>query len=101
MTTTSTPTLPRALSGQVPTGLLIDGEWRPAAGGATFTVGDPATGETIAEVADAGPQDGLDALGAAHAAGAAWRDVAPRERAELLRAVFETLIARTEDFAAL
>jgi succinate-semialdehyde dehydrogenase/glutarate-semialdehyde dehydrogenase len=101
MTSTTTPALPRALADQVPTGLLVDGAWRPAASGATFAVDDPATGGTIAEVADAGPQDGLDALGAAHAAGPAWRDVAPRERAELLRAVFETLVARTEDFAAL
>jgi succinate-semialdehyde dehydrogenase/glutarate-semialdehyde dehydrogenase len=59
MSTTSSPTLPHGLADQVPTGLLVDGAWRPAAGGATFAVADPATGETIAEVADAGPQDGL------------------------------------------
>ncbi|WP_298459636.1 NAD-dependent succinate-semialdehyde dehydrogenase [uncultured Cellulomonas sp.] len=93
--------LPRHLADAVPTGLLVDGEWRPAAGGATFAVEDPATGQVLAEVADAGPADGLDALAAAHAAQPAWRTVAPRERAELLRAVFETLVARTEDLAAL
>jgi len=101
MSSTTTQTLPRGLAETVPTGLLIDGGWRPASGRATFAVEDPATGETLAEVADAGPRDGLDALAAADAAGPAWRDVAPRERAELLRAVFETLMARTEDFAAL
>jgi succinate-semialdehyde dehydrogenase/glutarate-semialdehyde dehydrogenase len=98
---TTAQSLPRDLAEQVPTGLLVGGEWRPAAEGGTFAVADPATGGTIAEVADAGPQDGIDALAAAHAAGPAWRDVAPRERAELLRAVFETLVERTEDFAAL
>ena len=32
--------------------LFIGGEWRDATAGATLTVEDPATGETIAEVAD-------------------------------------------------
>ncbi|WP_332603526.1 hypothetical protein [Arthrobacter sp. S2(2024)] len=31
------------LLARVPTGLLIDGEWRPAASGKTFDVEDPAT----------------------------------------------------------
>ena len=35
--------------------LLIDGEWRDAAGGATMPVVNPATEEVIAEVAAAGP----------------------------------------------
>jgi succinate-semialdehyde dehydrogenase/glutarate-semialdehyde dehydrogenase len=101
MASTTTSTLPHGLAGSVPTGLLVDGGWRPATGGATFAVEDPATGETLAEVADAAPQDGLAALAAAHEAGPAWREVAPRERAELLRAVFDALTARTEEFAAL
>jgi succinate-semialdehyde dehydrogenase/glutarate-semialdehyde dehydrogenase len=101
MSSTTTHRLPRGLAGSVPTGLLVDGGWRPATGGGTFPVHDPATGETLAEVADAGARDGLDALAAADAATGAWREVAPRQRAELLRAVFETLTARTEDLAAL
>ena len=39
----------------VKTGLFIGGEWRDAA--ETLDVEDPSTGETIAQVADATPED--------------------------------------------
>ena len=97
----STSTLPPTVAAHLPTGLLIDGAWRPATGGGTFPVSDPGTGQVLFDVADATAQDGLAALTAADAALPTWRDVPPRERGELLRAVFETLVARTEDFAAL
>ena len=41
----------------VPTQLYVGGEWRDATGGATLDVEDPSTGETIASVADATPED--------------------------------------------
>ena len=42
-----------ALTGlDVPTGLLIGGEWGGGKGGGTFPVLDPATEEPLAEVAD-------------------------------------------------
>ncbi|MEG3614901.1 NAD-dependent succinate-semialdehyde dehydrogenase [Isoptericola haloaureus] len=85
----------------VPTEVLVDGRWRAATGGGTFEVVDPATEETLCSVADAGPEDGEAALAAAHAAAPEWARVAPRERAELLRAAFETVTARTEQLAAL
>src|SRR5436190_335847 len=34
----------------VPKDLFVDGEWRPASGGGTFAVEDPATGETLCEI---------------------------------------------------
>ena len=37
--------------------LYIGGEWRDASGGETLAVEDPATGETLCEVADATPED--------------------------------------------
>lgn len=83
----------------VPTGLLIDGEWRAASSGRTFEVHDPSTGEVLAHVADATPDDGMAALDAAAAAQAAWAATAPRERGEILRRAFELVTARTEDFA--
>ena len=49
----------------VPKKLYIGGEWRDASGGATLAVEDPATGESIAEVADATPEDAVAALDAA------------------------------------
>ena len=83
----------------VPTGLLIGGEWRAAASGATFPVHDPATGEVLAEVADATPDDGMAALAAAADAQAAWAATAPRMRGEILRRAFELVTERAEDFA--
>ena len=50
----------------VPKQLLIGGQWVDAPGAATFGVEDPATGETIASVADATPESALAALAAAH-----------------------------------
>ncbi|PYD00178.1 NAD-dependent succinate-semialdehyde dehydrogenase [Microbacterium esteraromaticum] len=83
----------------VPTGLLIGGEWRDASSGNTFEVHDPSTGEVLARVADATPEDGMAALDAAAAAQAAWAATAPRERGEILRRAFELVTARAEDFA--
>ncbi|NUS45297.1 MAG: NAD-dependent succinate-semialdehyde dehydrogenase [Mycobacteriaceae bacterium] len=85
----------------VPTQLWIAGKAADAANGATFPVHDPATGETLVEVADAGPEDGLRALDAAAAAGPGWAATPARERAEILRAVFERITAQAEDFAVL
>ena len=52
----------------VPTELLVAGEPRAAKDGDTFTVSSPATGEAIAEVSKAGPEDLDAALTAAHGA---------------------------------
>ncbi|MFN8137709.1 MAG: NAD-dependent succinate-semialdehyde dehydrogenase [Propionicimonas sp.] len=87
------------LPGSVPTKLFINGEWRDATGGGTFAVEDPATGEVIAEVADATAEDAKAALDAASAAQESWGRTAPRKRAELLRAGFEAVTARADEFA--
>lgn len=60
----STPPLPREVLAQLPTGLLVDGQWRPSSTGATFAVEDPATTEVVTEVADASADDALAALDA-------------------------------------
>ena len=83
----------------VPTGLLIGGEW--AKGNATFPVLDPATEEPLAEVTDGTVSDALDAVSAAHAALPAWAATPPRQRAEVLRKAFELMTARSEQFARL
>ena len=79
--------------------LFIDGEWREANDGRRFEVEDPADGSVLARVADAGEVDAADALDAAVAAQAGWAATAPRERGELLRAAYELIIERTDDFA--
>jgi succinate-semialdehyde dehydrogenase / glutarate-semialdehyde dehydrogenase len=64
-------------------------------------VEDPATGETLAEVADASPEQGLEALRAAADAQAGWAATDPRERGEILRRGFELIIERADDVALL
>jgi succinate-semialdehyde dehydrogenase/glutarate-semialdehyde dehydrogenase len=85
----------------VPDGLLIGGRWRPATGGATLTVEDPSTGETIHTIADADAKDGMAALDAAVAAAADWAATPARVRGEILRRAFDLLQERREDVALL
>ncbi len=85
----------------VPKELFIAGAWRPAKSGDRLGVEDPATGETLCEIADAGEADALDALAAAHDAQAEWGVHPPRERGEILRRAFELIAARTEQLATL
>ncbi|GAB91285.1 NAD-dependent succinate-semialdehyde dehydrogenase [Gordonia rhizosphera] len=83
----------------VPDGLFIGGTWRASSSGATLAVTNPATGEVIAEIADATPEDGMAALDAADAAAAAWAATPARERADILRRAFDLVQQRKEDFA--
>ncbi len=85
----------------IPNQLLIGGAWRDASGGATLAVEDPATGETLVQVADATPEDALAALAAADEAQAAWGQHPPRERGEILRRAFEEMTARADELALL
>jgi succinate-semialdehyde dehydrogenase/glutarate-semialdehyde dehydrogenase len=97
MTTTSET----ALLASVPNQLFIGGRWVDAEGGRTIEVDDPATGETIRTIADAGPADGIRALDAAVAAQADWAATAPRVRGEILRRAFDLLQDRKAEFALL
>ena len=83
----------------VPKGLLIGGKWISTDG--SVKVEDPATGNIIAEVADASPEQGIEALDAAVAAAADWAATDPRARGEILRKAFELLVERSEDIALL
>jgi succinate-semialdehyde dehydrogenase / glutarate-semialdehyde dehydrogenase len=85
----------------VPTELLIAGQWRAASGGGTLAVEDPATTEPLVEVADAQPQDALDALAAAADAQAQWAVHPPRERGEILRRAYQAIVEKTDDLALL
>ena len=81
--------------------LYIGGEWREAGGGATFAVQDPATGESLCEVADATPDDAKAALDAAVAKQAEWAATPPNERGDILWRAFEMLTERADDLALL
>jgi succinate-semialdehyde dehydrogenase/glutarate-semialdehyde dehydrogenase len=81
--------------------LLIGGVWRAASGGGTLAVEDPATGQTLCEIADGTQADAIAALDAADAAAAQWAAHPPRERGEILRRAFEAVAARTDELALL
>jgi succinate-semialdehyde dehydrogenase / glutarate-semialdehyde dehydrogenase len=83
----------------VPTQLFIGGEWRDASGGGTLDVEDPSTGEAIASVADATPEDAEAALDAACAVQEEWAAHPPRERGEILRRAFEAMTERADELA--
>jgi succinate-semialdehyde dehydrogenase/glutarate-semialdehyde dehydrogenase len=85
---------------QVPKQLYIGGEWRDGTEG-TLRVEDPATGETLVEVADASVEDARAALDAAVEAGPEWAKHPPRERGEILRRAFEAITARADELALL
>jgi succinate-semialdehyde dehydrogenase/glutarate-semialdehyde dehydrogenase len=81
--------------------LYIGGSWRDATGGGTLAVEDPATGQTLVEVADAQPDDALAALAAAADAQRRWAAHPPRERGEILRRAFEAIVDRSEELSLL
>ena len=99
MSTISAPEEQKILE-LVPKQLYIDGEWRDGSKG-TFSVEDPATGETLVDVADASEDDAKAALDAAAAAGPEWAAYPPRERGEILRRAFEKIIAHEDELALL
>ncbi|RUR31962.1 NAD-dependent succinate-semialdehyde dehydrogenase [Vreelandella andesensis] len=78
---------------------LVGAEWRK--GQQTFAVDNPATGETIARVADLGADDARDAVAAAYAAGPAWRATPVKQRSALLRRWFELINEHADDLARL
>ena len=85
---------------KVPTGLLIGGQWSPGRAG-TLPVVNPATENVLTEVADASPEDALEAVGAAAEALPRWSATPPRERAECLRRAFQLMTERSEQLARL
>ncbi|NKR68925.1 aldehyde dehydrogenase family protein [Rhodococcus hoagii] len=92
-------TTPDSIVDSVPTDLWVGGRQTPASTGATFPVHNPAAGSVLTHVADASPDDGRRALDLASRTQAQWAATAPRERGEILRAAFESVRRRSEDFA--
>jgi succinate-semialdehyde dehydrogenase / glutarate-semialdehyde dehydrogenase len=84
----------------VPHQLYIGGEWRDGGAG-TLPVEDPATGETLCEIADATNADADAALQAAHDSFQDFRNMAPRERGDILRRAYDLIMERQDDLALL
>jgi succinate-semialdehyde dehydrogenase/glutarate-semialdehyde dehydrogenase len=85
----------------VPTELLIGGKLRAASDGGTCPVIDPATGKTLADVANGTEADALACVDAAEAAAANWAATPPRSRGEILRTAFQLMVDRADQLAAL
>jgi succinate-semialdehyde dehydrogenase/glutarate-semialdehyde dehydrogenase len=83
------------------TELLIGGEWRDGADGERITVLDPATGTELTTVAAGTPADATAAVEAASVAQIGWAATSPRERSEILRNCWQTLVAHTDELGEL
>ena len=88
------PTLLRAQA-------FIGGKWQHADSGATFPVTNPADGALIGTVPLMGGAETTRAIEAARVAQAAWRRKTARERAQVLRAWYDLMLANADDLALL
>jgi len=79
----------------------INGEWVGADSARTFPVINPATGEQLATVPDAGVTETRRAIEAARIALPSWRARTAGERARILRRWYESLLGNQEDLARL
>src|SRR6476659_9512791 len=82
--------------------LLIDGQWVDAASGKTFTTPNPATGETLAEIAEADKEDIDKAVAAARKAfEGKWSKISARDRGRMIYKLSQLIEQNTADLAAL
>src|SRR5699024_12374998 len=81
--------------------LWIGGAWRDAESQARFDVEDPATGETLAQVADGSADDGQRALDAAVAVKDEWAATSPRESGVNLHRAFDFVRLHSDEYATL
>jgi len=79
----------------------VAGEWRDADDGKTFAVTNPARGDVIAHVADLTRAEVARAIAAAEVAMKDWAQRTGKERAAVLRAWFELMVAHADDLAAI
>jgi len=81
--------------------LFVAGEWREPRSGEHFETTNPANGKPLARLAQAGPRDVEDAVGAARAALAGWRAMGGHARARYLYALARQLQKHSRLFAVL
>ena len=79
--------------------MFINGEWQTDA--PTFPVFNPATGEEIGQVADAGADDARRAIDAAHAALPAWMNETAYSRSALLYRAHQLMLEQQRELAEL
>lgn len=86
-------------SQQLPENLPLDPRADISVARESFTVLNPATEEEVARVIDTQADDWLDALTRAVDAQDEYSAFNPRQRADILRAIYEEIMTRQEDFA--
>jgi len=79
--------------------LYINGSWREAAETGGLELTSPATGASLGFVAQAGSSDVDAAVRAAGAAYRGWRNVAPAERAKILRRIAQIVRDNARELA--
>ncbi|HUD38750.1 MAG TPA: aldehyde dehydrogenase family protein [Streptosporangiaceae bacterium] len=85
-----------------PRQLFINGQWVDAASGKTFETPNPATGETLAHVAEGDAEDINRAVSAARAAfDGPWSRMTPSERGRVIWRIGDLLLEHIEEFAQL
>src|SRR5438477_2970293 len=91
---------PSATIPSLKTDLFIGGQFVPASSGKRFATVNPATGETLAEVAEASTLDLDRAVASARAAFATgpWASMKPRQRGRILTRAAELLLSRADHF---
>ena len=77
----------------------IDGKWVQADNGTVLTVRNPSTGAVVGSVPALGATETRRAIEAAHRAFAGWRAMLAKERAAILRKLFDLMLANTDDLA--
>src|SRR6056297_2589772 len=87
----------------LPTGAFIDGGYRPAISGKTFATLNPATGETLAEVAACGTEDVDFAVTKARAAyqDGRWSRLHPSARKDVLIRLAKLMTRNARELAVL
>lgn len=79
----------------------INGHWQSAADGRTFSVLNPANGDTIAEVSDLSSVETEQAIQAAAEALPAWRKHTAKQRSQILQRWFQLIMQNQAELAEL
>ena len=80
-------------------GLYINGQWREASNGDTYTATSPADGSVLAVCAQATREDVDDAVKAAWEAFKTWKKTTPAQRAAILNKIADIIDANKEHLA--
>jgi phenylacetaldehyde dehydrogenase len=103
--TTVTVTIEKSVEAftAAPRQMFINGQWTDAASGKTFETPDPATGETLARVAEGDAEDINRAVRAARTAfeSGPWSRLTPSERGRIIWRIGDLILEHADELAQL